>query len=106
MQYDERFTDIGPTGSSKPVDTFLRVLCDSPRPRGPLGERLRAHHLIFHRRAFRSQKHSLSASAAGQVGEHPFYAPHATIRSYLRIKLNDTAPQRSLGVTRVTLPLR
>jgi len=50
MRYDERFTDIGPTGSSKPVDTFLRVLCDSPRPREPLGERLRAHHLIFHRR--------------------------------------------------------
>ena len=86
---------------------FLRALYDIPRTREPLGEQPRAHHLIFHRKAFHSQKHNLSASAACQVGEHPFYAPHATIRSYLRIKSKrHTAPQRSLDVTRVTLPLR
>jgi hypothetical protein len=65
---------------------FLRALYDIPRTREPLGEQPRAHHLIFHRKTFRSQKHNLSASAACQVGEHPFYAPHATIRSYVRIK--------------------
>ena len=65
---------------------FLRALYDIPRPREPLGEQPRAHHLIFHRKTFRSQKHNLSASATCQVGKHPFYAPHATIRSYVRIK--------------------
>jgi hypothetical protein len=65
---------------------FLRAQCDSPRPRGPLEEQQRVHHLTFHRKVFHSQKHSLSANAVGQVGGHPFYAPHATIRSYLRIK--------------------
>jgi hypothetical protein len=55
-------------------------------------------HLIFHRKTLRSQKHSLSASAAGQVGEHPFYAPHATIRCYLRHILLRR-PHKACGAT-------